>query len=138
MRVLPILVIAAMVAAPCRTAAGGGEADDQETISAKDLRVYFEPYIPGVKDCYAPSAPPAGSPAVLRLELTIHRDGSVVRFGFQAPGVTGPLLRRLDACLRKLSIAWHFPVRRSFTTAIIPLQFTRTQSPGAGPKASMP
>jgi hypothetical protein len=136
MRALPLVVIAALVAAPSLTRAGEGE--DQQTISAKDLRKYFEPYIPGVKECYAPAATGRDARGVLRLELTIHRDGTVIRFGFQAPGVVGVALGRLDGCLRTLSGTWHFPVRRGFTMAIIPLQFVRTVSPGAGPKASLP
>jgi hypothetical protein len=136
MRVLTLLVIAALLAAPSLGQASGGDDTEQLTINAKDLRKYFEPYIPGVKDCYGTNAQGREARGILSLELTIHRDGSVVRFGFKAPGVTGAALRRLDGCLRTLSEAWHFPVRRGFTTAIIPLQFVRTTAPG--PKASTP
>ncbi|MCX5744585.1 MAG: hypothetical protein NT062_19005 [Proteobacteria bacterium] len=99
---------------------------DQSTLDAKALRKYFEPYVPAVKECYRASAQGAAPTGALRLELTIHRDGSVFRFGFVAPGITGGNHRTLDGCLRKLSETWHFPVRSGFTTAIIPFQFQRT------------
>ncbi|MBL0216266.1 MAG: hypothetical protein IPQ07_20570 [Myxococcales bacterium] len=136
MRVLLFVTFAALLAVPPLARASDGE--DQQTINAKDLRKYFEPYIPAVKECYAPASSGREARGVLRLELTIHRDGTVVQFGFKAPGVVGAALSRLDGCLRNLSTTWHFPPRRGFTMAIIPLQFVRTVSPGAGPKVSKP
>ena len=113
--------------------AGTGDNPDQPTINAKDLRKYFEPYVLPVRDCYASYAQGSDVDGNLRLELIIHRDGSVFRFGFDAPGVTGAWLRKLDTCLRTLSESWHFPVRGGFTTAVLPFFFQRTRAPGAGP-----
>ncbi len=97
--------------------------EDQPTISAPALTKAFQPYVPAVRDCYAAHGRRAGG--TLRLELVIQRDGTVYRFGFDAPGVTGAAYRDLDACLRPLSEIWHFPVRRGYTTAVLPFMFTR-------------
>jgi hypothetical protein len=106
-------------------AAAGPYRDDQPTLNPKELHTYFAPYVPAVRDCYRENARGRGVKGELRIELLIHRDGSVVSFGFHAPGVSDAWLRRLDACLRPLSDTWHFPPRRGFTTAEIPLQFQR-------------
>jgi hypothetical protein len=121
-----------------RGGGGSGDDSDQQTISAKDLKKYFEPYIPAVRDCYVANAHEREADGNLRLELIIHRDGTVFRFGFAARGVTGAWLRKLDGCLRELSETWHFPVRRGFTTAVMPFYFQRTLAPGAGPTRGAP
>jgi len=99
--------------------------EDELTISAKDLKKAFAPYVPAVRDCYAAHAHAPRADGTLRLELVIQRDGTVYKFGFDAPGVTGPARRDLGDCLRPLSETWHFPVRRGYTTAIIPFLFAR-------------
>jgi hypothetical protein len=126
----PVALALALVT-PARAAVD--DDPDQISISAKDLHKYFEPYVPAVRDCYAANASGPQATGNLRLELVIHRDGSVFKFGFAAPGVTGAWLRKLDGCLRALSETWHFPVRRGFTTAVLPFVFQRTTAPGAGP-----
>lgn len=118
-------------------AQGGGD-PDQPTLNASDLKKYFAPYIVGVKDCYVASSRGRTATNLLRLEIVIRPDGTVSRFAFKAPGVIGTSLRVLDGCLRSLSETWHFPVRRGFTTAVLPFQFQRTYAPGAGPTASTP
>ena len=105
--------------------ATAGVDEEQQTINAKDLRKYFEPYLGGIRDCYVALKEGDGG---LRLELVIHRDGSVYRFGFEATGLSPNGVQRLDHCLRPQSEKWHFPVRRGFTTAIVPIHFQR--SPG--------
>jgi hypothetical protein len=113
---------------------GGGD-PDQPTLTAKDLQKYFAPYIPEVKQCYADSTRDTVADGRLRLELVIHRDGTVFRFSFVAPGVTGARLNKLDGCLRPLSEKWHFPVRRGFTTAVMPFRFQRV-TPSDQPKST--
>jgi hypothetical protein len=130
-RVLAIAILS--TSAVAHGGSGSGDDETQPTISAKDLKKYFEPYIPSVRDCYVANAQGHGVDGNLRLELIIHRDGTVFRFGFEAPGVTGGALRKLDSCLRALSETWHLPVRRGFTTAVLPFYFQRTLAPGAGP-----
>ncbi len=132
--VLGLLVLAAAPTAMAQQQGGGDP--DQPSLDAKDLKKYFAPYVAGVKDCYAASSRDRTATGVLRLELVIRPDGTVNRFSFRAPGIIGGQLRLLDSCLRPKSETWHFPVRRGFTTAIIPFQFQLTSAPGAGPKAS--
>jgi hypothetical protein len=134
---IAILVAGLVVAAGAGHAADGDD-PDQPTLSAKDLAKYFAPYVPAVKQCYADNGHGPRADGSLRLELVIHRDGSVFRFGFVAAGVRGAWLRRLDKCLRKLSESWHFPVRAGFTTAVLPFQFQRITAPGAGPIVHCP
>lgn len=130
-RKITILVVLASLS-PVR--AGPSDDVDQPTLSARDLKKYFEPYVPAVKECYVVNANGHDVDGTLRLELVIRPGGDVIRFGFVAPGVAGAWLRRLDGCLRRLSDTWHFPVRRSYTTAVMPFLFERTFAPGAGPK----
>ena len=105
---------------------------DADSLTAKELHKYFEPYLVGVRDCYAANAKTGDG--TLRLELIIHRDGTVFKFGFTAPGVPSKAIQELDHCLRPLSETWHFPVRRGFTSAVVPFLFVHTHAPGAGPK----
>lgn len=137
--VLLALLVVVLAAAPLAMAQqqGGGD-PDQTSIDASDLKKYFAPYVSGVKDCYVASSRERTATGVLRLELVIRPDGTVNRFAFKAPGIIGAPLRLLDSCLRARSETWHFPVRRGFTTAIIPFQFQLTYAPGAGPKATTP
>lgn len=105
---------------------------DADSLTAKELHKYFEPYLVGIRDCYAANAKTGDG--TLRLELIIHRDGTVFKFGFTAPGVPSKAIQELDHCLRPLSETWHFPVRRGFTSAVVPFLFVHTHAPGAGPK----
>jgi hypothetical protein len=103
--------------------AAAGSDEEQASLSAKDLRKYFEPYIGGVRACYAQLKEGDGN---LSLDLVIHRDGTVFRFGFEAGGLSPNAVANLDRCLRPLSDTWHFPVRRGFTNAVVPFHFQRT------------
>jgi hypothetical protein len=119
--------------------AGSATADDgidRRTLTAKEVSKYFEPYRPAVKACYIDHATNKTAQGILRLELIIHRDGKVQRFGYAAPGVVKPWSDRLDRCLRALVSTWSFPVRRGFTSAVIPFTFVRTHAPDAGPYES--
>jgi len=125
----------AVAMAPALAKPDAGGDPDQPTLTATDLQKYFAPYIPEVKQCYADSTRATGADGRLRLELIIHRDGTVFRFDFVAPGVTGARLNKLDGCLRSLSEKWHFPVRRGFTTAVMPFLFQRV-TPADQPKST--
>lgn len=113
--------------------AAGEDPRPAPTLSAKEVATYFEPYLPEVRGCYLANARSKTADGTLRLELIIHPDGKVFRFGFVAAGVVKPWLPRLDACLRKLPPAWSFPARRGYTSAVLPFLFQRTRAPGAGP-----
>jgi len=135
---VPLLAILALVVACPASVRGDTPGGDvlQDRIDAKELKKYFTPYVPGVKDCYVANTKAHEVDGTLRLELVIHPAGNVHRFGFQAPRLKGTPLRKLDKCLRELSETWHFPQRRGFTTAVLPFKFQRTFAPGAGPKAT--
>ncbi len=104
---------------------------DERTLTAAELGRYIEPYVPAIRACYLTHTRGRSPSAALRLEIIVHRDGSVWKLGVVAPGVKG---RRLEACVQKLAQSWHFPVRAGFTTAVIPFFFQRTRAPGAGPQ----
>ncbi|MFN0245929.1 MAG: hypothetical protein ACKV2T_03410 [Kofleriaceae bacterium] len=102
-------------------------------MSAKDVQKYFAPYVPAVRECYVSNAKGKNVTGALRLELIIHHGGHVFRFGFAAPGVEKPHFGKLDSCLRSLASTWRFPVRKGFTSAVLPFVFLKTNAPGAGP-----
>lgn len=128
-RLLAVVIVA--VALVARASAGPDDPD--KTLTARDVQKYFEPYVPEVRSCYLNHARGKNLTGELRLELIIHRNGSIYRFGFVAPGVDKPAHRRLDACLRALVPTWRFPVRTGFTTAVVPFLFHKAKAPGSGP-----
>lgn len=131
-----LTIVGALGALVCAPAAASATEDrvgePPAMLTAAEVQKYFEPYVPAVRGCYLASAGGAAD-GNLRLELIIHPDGSIFRFGFAAPGVTPPARGKLDRCLRALVPSWHFPVRTRFTTAVLPFLFHATRAPGAGP-----
>lgn len=125
-----LLVAAAMVAT---TIARAEDTAPPPTLTAAELQTYFAPHLPEIRRCYLANARDKGATGALRLELIVHSNGSMYRFGFAAPGVRARWLARLDACLRALATTWHLPERKGFTTAVVPFYFQRTSAPGAGP-----
>lgn len=125
-----LLALAAMVPSARATAAPD---DPDRTLSAAELTKYFEPYAPAVRACFSRHGVGKEVTGELRLEFIIQPDGKVLRFGFRAPGVERAALRKLDACLRNQSKTWSFPVRKGYTTAVLPFFYQRTSAPGAGP-----
>lgn len=107
--------------------------DPSATLTAAEVQRYFAPYLPEIRGCYLASARAKSATGELRLELIVHPNGSVYRFGFVAPGVRPPHLGKLDSCLRALASSWHLVERKGFTTAVVPFFFQRTSAPGAGP-----
>jgi hypothetical protein len=132
MRQLVVMSVALALAGPT-SAHGAPDRIDPRTLSAKEVAKYFAPYVSDVRGCYTSNAKSKKATGELRLELVIHHNGSVYRFGFAAPGVTHPWKPRLDACLRRLSKTWKFPLRKGFTSAVLPFVFLKTNAPGAGP-----
>jgi hypothetical protein len=125
---IPLLLVCAL--AP---AASAGPDDPDRSLSSREVQTYFAPYLPAVRECFLANAKGPRVTGSLRIELIIHHHGHIYRFGFSAPGVeTGPLAK-LDTCLRDLAKTWSFPVRKGFTTAVLPFVFLKTQAPGAGP-----
>ncbi|CAN5790962.1 hypothetical protein BH11MYX2_BH11MYX2_07780 [soil metagenome] len=132
MRRLVVMSLALALAGPS-SSFGAPDDLDLHTLSAAEVAKYFAPYVPDVRGCYVKYAKSKEATGVLRLELVIHHAGWIFQFGFAAPGVTRPSLPRLDACLRTLSKTWKFPVRKGFTSAVLPFVFLKTNAPGAGP-----
>ena len=106
---------------------------DHKLLTAAEVQKYFAPYAPAVRSCYLTHAKNREATGTLRLELIIHRDGSVFRFGFAAPGVRKPWLPRLERCLRELANTWHFPERYGFTSAMLPFIYVKSNAPNTGP-----
>lgn len=132
MRRLVVMSLMLELALPC-SAYGAPDNLDSHTLSAKEVAAYFAPYVADVRGCYLSNAKSKGATGDLRLELVIHHNGSIFRFGFASPGVISPWRPRLDACLRRLSKTWKFPLRKGFTSAVLPFVFLKTNAPGAGP-----
>lgn len=110
---------------------------DRKTLSAEEVERYVAPYFPAVRTCFLTHAKAARkATGELRIELVIHRDGSVFQSTVGTPGVVGAARKRLEACVRKQVTAWRFPVRKRFTTALVPYHFHKTTAPGAGPMES--
>jgi hypothetical protein len=115
-------------------AADEGDPLDRKTLTAAEIDRYVGEYVPAIKACYLTHRKKAkAATGALRLELIIHRDGTVFKLAIAANGIVGAPLRRLESCVRKEVERWHFPVRRGFTSTVIPFFFLRTESPGAGP-----
>lgn len=113
-----------------------GADSDGKTLTAAEVGRYADGYVPAVKQCYLThTAKAKGATGAVRLELIIHRDGSVFALTVVAPGVTGKALRKLDGCVQKQAASWHFPVRRGFTSVVIPFVFQRARR-GGGPQPS--
>ena len=135
--------LAACVLLATSTAFAGGERGrtrddvDQRTLTADQIQRYAASYQPAIKGCYfAHGRPAKTATGELALNLIVHRDGYIHDVKVDAPGVTGKHLRKLESCIRLQVIGWHFPVRRDFTTAILPYYFLYLDVPGAGPQYS--
>lgn len=133
MRLVSLALVIAMTGGLGVRAGVARSEDPDATLSAKDVQTHFAPYVPEVRTCYLTHARSKTATGVIRLELLVHPNGSIYRFGFVAPGVGKPWLGKLDACLRALVPAWHLPARKGYTTAVLPFLFQKTRAPGAGP-----
>ncbi len=110
---------------------------DRKTLAAEEVERYVAPYFPAIRTCYLTHAKAARkATGELRIELVIHRNGSIFQSTVATPGVVGAARKRLEACVRKEVTAWRFPVRKRFTTALVPYHFHKTTAPGAGPMES--
>lgn len=114
--------------------ATGGDAT-AKTLTAKEVERYLEPYVEGIRNCYLRAGKPPSS-RMMRLELIIHRDGSVYRLRVITPKLARAAARKVDGCVRKASKEWHFPPRAGFTHVTIPFFFHRADPRGAGPYES--
>lgn len=131
------LLMASMVLPITAWADNAPDNVDERTLSAALIERYAADYYPVIKDCYFDYGRAAKTATgELKIEVVIHRDGHVKDVAVEAPGVRGPSLRKLTACIRTEVDDWHFPVRRDFTTAVLPFLFLSVSTPGAGPQYS--
>ena len=141
MRALPTavtLLVSATAFADDATEPGRTRDDvDQSSLTADQIQHYAASYYPMIRACYFEHGRVArGATGELALRLVVHRGGHIHDVAVDAPGVTGKQLRKLEACIRLQVLGWHFPVRRDFTTAILPYYFLYLDIPGAGPQYS--
>jgi hypothetical protein len=131
-----------LMLAPWTAAAGEGERHviddtDARTLTADQIEHYAASYYSAIRACYVEHGLPAkGASGELALRLVVHRNGYIHDVSVDAPGVKGKALRNLETCIRLQVMEWHFPVRRDFTTAILPYYFLYLDVPGAGPQYS--
>jgi hypothetical protein len=105
--------------------------------SSSALSRYASVYYPEIRNCYFEHGRAAKrATGELVLKLVVHRSGYIRDVVVEAPGVVGKPLRKLESCIRAKVLRWHFPVRRDFTTAILPYYFLYLDIPGAGPQYS--
>jgi len=110
---------------------------DKKILSAADVQKYLTPYEAKIGACYKQHASHhATSTGDLKLELIVHRDGSIFRIHVAAAGLKGKELKPLSDCITALSKEWSFPPRSGFTHVLIPFFYLKTEAKGAGPLES--
>jgi len=122
---------------PLPAAADSPDNVDQRTLTADQIEHYAAAYDSTIKACYFEHGRAAKTATgELSIKLVVHRNGYVKDITVEAPGVRGQSLRKLTTCIRPQVLTWHFPVRRDFTTAILPYYFLLLNLPEAGPQYS--
>ena len=110
---------------------------DERGLTADQIEHYARGYYAGIRACYfelgRKSKTATGE---LAINLVVHRNGNVYDVSVDAPGVRGRHLRKLENCVRLQVLGWHFPMRKDFTTAILPYYFMYLDIPGTGPQYS--
>jgi hypothetical protein len=110
---------------------------DGRGLTKDEVEHYAAPYFPEIRACYSTYGRPArNATGELSLRLVVNRGGDIHELTIDAPGVSGAYFRELTRCIRKTAETWHFPVRRDFTTAIVPYYFMYLHLPGTGPQLS--
>jgi hypothetical protein len=137
MRTVLFSILTCSVAFAEAPATSSPSLDEDRTLTATELSRYTAPYFPVINACYVKHARAVkASTGELSIRLVVHRDGHVRDVYVGAPGVRSNALRNLERCIRTDAQTWHFPVRRDFTTAILPFYFLRLDIPKAGPQYS--
>lgn len=110
---------------------------DERGLTAEQIERYARVYYPGIRACYFEFGRASrAATGELAIKLVIHRAGHIHDVSLDAPGVRGMHLRKLEGCIRLQVVGWHFPVRRDFTTAVLPYYFMHLNPAGAGPQYS--
>ncbi len=110
---------------------------DEYGLTAHEVERYAREYYPGIRACYFDHGRASKTATgELAIKVVIHRNGNVHEVTLDAPGVRGMHLRKLEGCVRLQVVGWGFPVRRDFTTVVLPYYFMYLAPPGAGPQYS--
>lgn len=106
-------------------------------LTKDQIERYAAPYFPEIRACYVSYGRwSRNSTGELTLRIVVHRNGGIHELAIEAPGVAGANLRELTRCIRNTVENWRFPVRRDFTTAILPYYLMHLDLPSAGPQLS--
>jgi len=110
---------------------------EKKILTAADVVKYLTPYEAKIGACYQQHAiAHPKSTGDLKLELIVHRDGSIFRIHVMAAGLKGAEGKGLSDCITALSKDWSFPPRSGFTHVLIPFFYLKTDAKGAGPLES--
>jgi len=108
----------------------------ERTLEPVEVEAHVKPYFSEIEKCYVGAAGDIRGAGKLELDLVIHRDGSVFSLKVATPGLAMAQAHRIENCVRGAVENAKFPVRRDFTTAIVPYFFQHTMAPNAGPMQS--
>jgi hypothetical protein len=105
----------------------------EQALSQADIDAQVKPVSAEISKCYLDAAAQGGQ---LKVQLAIHRRGTLDTVTVAAPGVPAKIARKIEACVRGVVEPLEFPARRTSTTAVLPFFFQRTAAPNAGPQQS--
>jgi hypothetical protein len=105
----------------------------ERTLEPVEVEAHVKPYFTGIEKCYVDAVGEMRGAGKLELDLVIHRDGSVFSLKVATPGLDMRQSQRVETCVRSAVANVKFPMRRDFTTAIVPYFFQKTNAPNAGP-----
>ncbi|HEV7558532.1 MAG TPA: hypothetical protein VGO00_23845 [Kofleriaceae bacterium] len=105
----------------------------ERTLEPVEVEAHVKPYLTEIEKCYVGAAGEIRGAGKLELDLVIHRDGSVLSLKVATPGLAMRQSQRVETCVRTAVENVKFPMRRDFTTAIVPYFFQKTMAPNAGP-----
>jgi outer membrane biosynthesis protein TonB len=140
MKLFPI--VAVVLTTLSLTAFGADEISDKEArakqresriLDSKAVRGAVKPHVDAMTECYRKSVKDVLATGDVRVELLIHRDGSVKKFKIIALGVKS---KGFSKCASKLIKKWKFPERKGFTSAVVPFFFLKNNLSKAGPLES--
>lgn len=106
----------------------------EQALSQADIDAQVKPVSAEISKCYLDAAAQGGGQ--LKVQLAIHRRGTLDAVTVTAPGVPAKIARKIEACVRGVVEPLEFPARRTSTTAVLPFFFQRTAAPNAGPQQS--
>ncbi|HEX4419641.1 MAG TPA: hypothetical protein VH165_17125 [Kofleriaceae bacterium] len=101
-------------------------------LTHREITAGVAPHAAEIEHCYLAQGGAARG-GHLDVTLVIGRDGNLVSLGTTAAGLSPKATHKLAACVRDALETVEFPERRNDTTAVVPYEFQKTNTPGAGP-----